>query len=63
MTEAKRIAVLQFGTVGQLARELIRAASDQASLSIRALHLDRVDFRYPEQVINAVRAAGPVDVV
>ncbi len=63
MAEAGHIAVLQFGTVGQLARELIRAASDRASLSIRALHLDRVDFRYPEQVIDAVRAAGPVDAV
>jgi dTDP-4-dehydrorhamnose reductase len=63
MAEARHITVLQFGTVGQLARELIRAASDQAHLSIRALHLDRVDFRYPEQVIDAVRTAGPVDVV
>ena len=63
MTEAKTIAVLQFGTVGQLGRELIRAASSQANLSIQALHLDQADFRYPQQVIDAVRAAGPLDAV
>lgn len=63
MAEARRITILQFGMVGQLARELTRAASEQARLSIRALHLDQVDFRYPEQVIDAVRAAGPVDAV
>ena len=63
MTEAKPIAVLQFGTVGQLGRELIRAASGHANLSIRALHLDQVDFRHPQQVIDAVRSAGPLDAV
>ncbi len=63
MTEPRHIAILQFGKVGQLGREIIRAASDRTHLSIHALDLDEVDFRFPDRVIDAVRNAGPVDAV
>lgn len=60
---AKPIGILQFGTSGQLARESLRAAAGRADISIQALGRERVDFRFPDRVADAVRAAGPVDAV
>ena len=60
---AKPLSILQFGSTGQLARALTRAASTRPDLTIRALSRDAADLQRPDDVASAVRDAGAIDVV
>ncbi len=63
MATTTPIRILQFGTTGQLAGELVRAASARPRFTLNALSRTEADFRYPEQVFAVARASEPVDLV
>jgi dTDP-4-dehydrorhamnose reductase len=59
----RKISILQFGRTGQVAHELLRAASSRADISIHGLSRQDADFRFPERVAAAVRSAGSIDAI
>ena len=63
MPFTKTIHALQFGTTGQLARELTKAASGLSEFSVRALSHSQADFQYPALVAKAALDSGPIDIV
>lgn len=52
------VRILQFGTTGQLARELLAQAKD-FDVEITALSRAEADFADPQAVVRALQAAGP----
>ncbi len=60
MSKAPRI--LQFGTIGQLGTELIHLAEPNG-VDLQAVTLEEGDFTRPDDVVRAVRNAGPLDAV
>jgi dTDP-4-dehydrorhamnose reductase len=59
----ERLSILQFGETGQLARELVRAASGLPDFALQPVGRDRADFMHPEQVTAALTGVANVDVV
>lgn len=55
--------ILQFGATGQLGREIARLVRDRNDIVLRTISFENADFRHPEQVEAAVRAARDIDVV
>ena len=58
-----KISILQFGRTGQVAHELLKAASTNGEFSIHGLSRQDADFRFPERVAAAVRSAGSIDAI
>jgi len=62
MSKNSRPRILQFGTIGQLGLELIRAAESNG-VDLELVTLEEADFTRPDDVVRAVERAKDIDVV
>jgi dTDP-4-dehydrorhamnose reductase len=63
MVRPESLRFLQFGASGQLARELVRAATDEEGAVLSVVARAAADFSRPDEIVRAMTAADDIDVV